>query len=190
MARTQPKLQLRLTVEVRDARGKVTSHWSKICRSYVLAMVDLLYVQTASQTQSIPDTGNTSRSISADSLNLNCTAAVGATASGIRVGTGSNAVAISDYALQTPIAQGSGAGQLMHANMSFVAPVTVGSSRQFTLARVFTNKSGGNITVNEVALYGRGGATPYYFCLERTLHTFTINNGAAATVTYTLGVTV
>jgi len=183
------KLRMRLDVVVRNARGKVTFRGHKTVRSYVLAMDDLLYVQMANQTQVIPDIGNTPRSISADAQALRCTAGVGVTTSGTRLGTGTNAVAITDYALQTAIAQGSGAGQLMHSNESYTAPVTVGSSRQFTLARVFTNKSGGNITVHEVGLYGLGGPGNS-FCLERTLYDFTINNGSSATVTYTIGVTV
>jgi len=190
MVKMRPRLQLLCTVEVRDAKGNVTFRGSKVCRSYVRAMADILYCQMSTLTVSVPDTGNTPRTCGQYVTAFQVTAAVGTTTWGIRVGTGTNAVAITDYALQTAIAEGSGAGQLRHSAMTFQSPITSGSSRQFSVIRNFTNSSGASITVQEVGLYSQGGAAGWAFCIERTLYTFTINNGATATVTYTLGVTV
>jgi len=184
------RLQMKVSVVGRDPTGRIIFRKSQICRSYVLAEIDLIYAQMQYGAHLIPDTGNVNRNIGADVNNLLANAGAGNVNYGIRVGTSSQAVAISDYHLIAAIAQGVGAGQLQHGAMSYVAPSTVGSTRRFTCSRTFTNGSGADITVNEVGIYACGGTTPYYFCIERSLLTFTVPNGASRTVTYTISVTV
>lgn len=73
---------------------------------------------------------------------------------GIQVGTGTNAVTINDYALQTPIVHGDSAGEFVHYG-TWLYNYTVGASTAtFDAEKIFYNDSGGSITVNETALYG------------------------------------
>ena len=81
--------------------------------------------------------------------------AAGAVTRGIIVGTGTNAASPEDYVLQTPIAHGTGAGQLKY----IITPPplfiwTVGTRTQtIRWWRYFDNFSGSDITINEVAIY-------------------------------------
>lgn len=186
-----------IDVVIRDKQGKVIRRIRKRkCSSYVRQIIDMLHTHMGQIDTTVVDTGGTSRTMSYSTTfagnNFMCNAGATVTTHGIRAGTGTAAVTINDYALQTPIAEGSGAGQLSHGVTAISAQATVGSSREFTVARSFTNNSGASITVNEVALYVRFIDTlnaSYYAMIERSLLTFTVANGASATVTYTISVT-
>jgi len=172
-----------------DKDGKLFNEEEHECHSFVIAFIDLLNVQFTQASESIKDTGNTSRTISAYAANFAVDAAAADATKGIVVGTGTNAVAMTDYALQTLIAHGNGANQLSYGAMTFdPTSTTSGSDRYFQIYRTFTNNSGGNITITEVGLY----AVMYVYkgMLERTLLTHTINNGASATFTYKIKITV
>jgi hypothetical protein len=178
-----------LTIESKDKYGRLIDFKRQSLNSYVMAFIDLLCIQMSTTTQSMTDTGNTTRSVNISTNNFDATSAAGTTTYGMRVGTGTNAVAIGNYALQTPIAHGNGSGQLAHGATTVSLFSTVGTSRQFTVSRTFTNNSGAGITVNEVGIYVRG-VSAFYFMIERTLSTLTINNATSSTVTYTIKVTV
>lgn len=182
------KIETWMTIELRHKSGQLYGYQKFRPNSYVRALIDLLYAVFAGVTYSngAVDTSNTTRSPSNPQPNV--VAAIGVTTTGIRLGTGTNAVALADYALQTAIAEGTGSGQLTHSAVSFNAPITSGTTRQFTVMRTFTNNSGGTINVKEIGLYAT--ANSYYFMIERTLNTFSILNTASATVTYTISVTV
>ena len=101
---------------------------------------------------------------------------------GIVVGTGNAAVTTSDHALQTPIAHGNAAGQLLYSAVTIVGTVTVPASNTLQVVRTFTNSSGGDITVNEVAWYCSSmefGGAQKFFCLTRDLQTQLIVNGGS-----------
>lgn len=178
-----------ITLEGRDKYGRLTDFTKFKANSAVMGFIDLLCLQMGQAITTVTDTGNTGRSVSIVAINLYVVAAAGTITHGIRVGTGTNAVAIGDYALQTAIVHGNSSGQLSHAAVAVGTPGTSGTSRQFTVSRTFTNNSGAGITVNEIALYTNWNNS-YYFCIDRTLNTFTINNGSSKTVTYTIKVTV
>lgn len=103
---------------------------------------------------------------------------------GIVVGTGTAAIAIDAYKLDTKIAQGIGSGQLYHQAMQVTQPSKPDSSTyRSVFTREFTNLSGSSITVNEVGLYGNWSA--YYFMFARDL----VSPGVAISNRATLGVT-
>jgi hypothetical protein len=112
---------------------------------------------------------------------------------GILVGSGINAESFEDYALQTQIVEGTGAGQLSHIlseahSMSYAA-----LTLKNTLSRYFNNNSGGDVSVNEVALYtlgGAGGGTSYW-CTSRDhlASTVTVPNTGQLKVTYIIQLT-
>ncbi|MBA7713066.1 hypothetical protein ES703_122064 [subsurface metagenome] len=77
---------------------------------------------------------------------------------GIQVGTGTNAESFEDYALQTLIVEGSGAGQLNYVEQLAPAISYAALIMKNEMARYFNNNSGGAIGVNEVALLLKAGA--------------------------------
>lgn len=117
---------------------------------------------------------------------------------GIVVGTGTTAVAPTDFALTTQVADGITSGTLEHFPSSGTNITTAGSTASFTLERLFRNSSSGSITINEVAVYGcwvrSGGSNSIvqaHFCLLRDLVSpgFVVANGEYLRIVYTLSVT-
>jgi len=109
---------------------------------------------------------------------------------GIVLGTSDTAVSVTDYALGGLISHGVSSGNVVYANgINLSIPTTSGSSRSFSISRSFYNNSGGDISVEEVGIHAKGGTTPYYYLIERTLFPFTFVNNTSATLVYTFTVT-
>jgi hypothetical protein len=87
-------------------------------------------------------------------LGLNLNAGEGVSYRGIVLGTGTTSNSINTYKLEAQISHGSGAGQLYYSTTS-VSTVVVGDTniRYFEITRYFQNRSGVDITVNEIGLY-------------------------------------
>ena len=138
----------------------------------------------------IRDTGNTLRLLNTSQSMMTVDAAAISDLYGILVGTGTNAVTVLDYALQTKIAHGTGAGQLSYGACTVSADVIEdGSDVYFLIQRIFTNSSGGDITIKEVGIAAKDGGTQY-FLYDRTLSEKTITNGSNATLTYKIKISV
>lgn len=186
------KLVAYITSEIRDKHGQLKHFEKKEANSLVKNFLSALYVQMSQTTlNSCIDTGGSSRNVSANANSFHMVVGAGSDVFGIVVGTGTGAVAVTDTKLGTQIANGSGAGQLAYLQDAFTTPATIGSTHSFTVSRGFTNNSGGQINVTEVGMYAIifAGAN-YYFCIDRTLMSFSIANGATGTVTYTIQVSV
>lgn len=188
-------LELYYGFELRDAKGKVTRKVKKRkCHSFVKAFAQFLYGAVgAIYSISIVDTGNSARTMNL--FGLTCTATAGTTTYGTVVGTGTNAVTISDYALQTKIAHGTGASQLQYSAESFGAPTSNATSSETIATRVFTNASGSAITVTEIGLYttqNDSAGTQRYFCIIRDIlvSSIEIAIGGSLTLNYTIKATV
>ena len=183
-----PNLTMQVAITVADESGTITDTRSFESRSYVLGLIDGLYVQATGQALSIPDTGNTGRSCSQALTALTMSGPVTDSTRGLVVGRSSQAVVIADHDLITPITHGTGANQMTYALGSYTAPASGASSRSFTLSRVMTNGSGSSIAVEECGIYATLGAG-YIHCMARDL-TGTINVGAGSTITiqYTLSI--
>jgi hypothetical protein len=161
-----------LTVE-HEANTLVTAFWQNLCANFTNATV------------SVKDTGNAARGTPAGTPMV-IKSNSGVTTYGIVVGTGTNAVAATDYALQTLIAHGLGAGKLQYAAQGCDTNVTTsGANTYFTATRRLDNGSGGTITIQEVGIYSWSGT--YFFCLDRTLSEYAILNGNYAICTYKIG---
>lgn len=156
--------------------------------SPVLAFVDLMacHINTL-VANTIPDTGNVGRAAVESSKSFGVLG-IATSGEGIMVGTGSTAVALADFALETRIADGAGAGELDHGVHGFVAPATSGTKRQFKINRQFDNNSGGLITSEEVGLYVRAGSNgaTFEFMIEHTLLTIAHANAGTKVVEYVL----
>ena len=184
-----------VTLIVRDNKGRVIKKRRFHSRSYVIAMTDILAVQIqqVGVGLAITDTSGVSRAIAMAAISFASLAAAGDATKGTVVGTGINAVAITDIALQTLITHGTGAGQLQYGIQTFQNPITAGATRKFSMTRTFINGSGSSITVQEAGLYALAGSgTTWSFCIarDRIAGGQAVLAGETLTVQYDIGVTV
>jgi len=111
---------------------------------------------------------------------------------GVQVGTGTNAVAITNYKLQTPILNGSTSGKLEHKG-TWVCNYTVGaSSASFDIEKIFYNGSGGSITINEIGVYQWvfGGNISHCILRDKLSSGVAVGNTEYVKVKYTVTVSV
>lgn len=185
-------------IVVRDKDGKVVG--TRRGRNSLLQNFALLWFQYAMGYSAgltiVSGTDTTGASLGmytdyAHSSSLSCLAGAGVDTYGIMVGSGTNAVSPTDYALQTQIAHGSGAGQLDYAGTSMVNPATAGNKRYMDIIRNFTNNSGSDVTFTEIG-YAVVAPVTYFFLMARDklLASVTVPNLGSAQVRYQLSVTV
>lgn len=109
---------------------------------------------------------------------------------GIQVGTGTGAESINDTALGTQISHGTSAGNLQYGAMTYGAPSTTATTTTFRLTRVFTNGSGGTVTVQEIGLVCNGNSTNRFLLIRDLTGAVAVTNGAQLTVNYDLTTTI
>ena len=174
--------------------GKIISktRW-KPSKSFVIAFLQHIASATQNAHKLGTDITGTGRTILTPSIGsyyfMRADAAIGVTAYGIVVGTGTTPPTNFDYKLEAQIAHGSDAGQLQYGNQSFTDPVEHDGVVDYILTRSFTNASGSTVTINEVGIYCAthcSGPALYYFCIARDLLTVEVPNGATVTIEYRL----
>ncbi|MFA5377992.1 MAG: hypothetical protein WC455_19735 [Dehalococcoidia bacterium] len=130
------------------------------------------------------DITNTARDvIHVEHFEFVCLGAAASVTSGIIIGTGVTAPTITDYKIETIIP---------HATMNYGAqtfgnPTADATTSQLTITRNFANVSGGDVTVNEIALYcGAYAGGSRDFCIIRDVIAggITVPNGQTLTVNY------
>jgi len=181
-----------LELTVKDKNGKVTEHRLMRSKSFVRQFLELLWVQAFQIPEVAPynmrDTGNTLQDIGETCLTFDATAASEDVTHGIIVGEGTTAPTIDDYAIETLIPHGTDPGELQYGAVAFGAPASDATTSQFTITRDFANGSGGAITVNEIALYGKGYKynVTYYFMTIRDVISggIAVPDGQTLTVNY------
>lgn len=182
---------------VRDKDGKEVLRQQEYGDSFVANFIKMLYCamsrsfapDTGSVT-TLTDTTNTARtgtssyapttisSVAYRDL-FDCNATTGDTDYGILVGTGTTATDINDYALDTLIAEGTGAGQMEYGNHSIVNSTHDGSTYSYAgITRTVANNSGGSIVVAEVGL-----ACEHYWDTNVDRHFLLIREVLGTTVT-------
>ena len=183
---------LRYSIVVKDKDGKVLKRLSARSKSYVKAWSQLFNVGARNAAQNIKDTAGADRSVGVDSDNWTATAGAGETNYGIRIGKGSTAVAIDDYALETPLAHGVGADEFSHQAQTFTAPAIAASTCSFTTTRIMINNTGSTIVgVRELGCYVRMANSYYGLAFRDVLGAgVEVPDGGSVTVEYTIGVTV
>ncbi|MBA7699494.1 hypothetical protein ES703_108191 [subsurface metagenome] len=129
--------------------------------------------------------------------NLDSRAAIGEILKGIRVGKGTTAVAITDYALESPCGEGVGADEFEHQLLEFTVPSVLASTCSFTITRTMINNSGAAIAgIKEIGCYclfrRLEPAEAHYALAFRDVpgSALSIPDGGSITVTYTIPVTV
>jgi hypothetical protein len=111
-------------------------------------------------------------------------AGAGVSAYGIVAGAMDTPVTRDDYKLGSQISHGNASGQLMYGAMSWDSPIAYGTGYLIRGIRVFTNNSGGDVTVKEIGCYA--SIAGYYFCFIRDVLSapVTVPNGYSWTVRY------
>jgi len=180
------KIVTNLILERRDKTGKVLEHREQESRSWVLHMIQMLYLMSGYNSNSltnIHDITVTNRNLDTlKSANLQVASPPGDSITvpqgglsgqgifipghnvGIVVGSGVPTPAPNDDALLTPITHGRKSGQLLYSGTELYGLTFVNPNGSFTIQRYYTNHSGGNVTVNEVAIYCVG-QNAYSFCI-------------------------
>ena len=197
-------------IEIRK-NGKIVE--SRKSKSFLIAFVGLIARQWCQDTDLLNDTGGNAHTLGSTDHRLECESpgGMGFTHSdlyypnyqlesdrvGIVVGSGTGAVAPSDYALGTQIRSGDTTSKLFYHGTglhSFSVNVGAGTA-QFEIEAIFQNKSGGSIDVKEVGLYTNGlvGYQVYpnrfgYCILRDNITTVTLSNGEFLQVVYTISI--
>ena len=107
---------------------------------------------------------------------------------GIQVGTGTAAESINDTSLQTQISHGTSVGNLQYGAMTYGAPSTTATTTTFRCTRVFTNGSGGTVTVQEIGLVSR--TTNSILMIRDLTGAVAVTNGQQLTVNYDFTTTI
>ena len=182
-----------LRTAVYTPRGKLVQEHIQPGHSFVLAFAAIFnnLFSEAGQLATIPDTGNTSRTLASGNQvsGLRVDAAAAEATFGIVVGTGTNAVAMTDYALQTRIDEGTSSGQLSHLAVAFGPLGTATTARYINIIRTFQNNSGATISPTEAALYAEApytGPVIGIFCIARDLISASVGAGQLLVVQYQL----
>ena len=185
------KYELWYSVVVRDRQGKVVSRERRRSRSFLKQWNQLVYAHVACNVITITDTDGVGQSSMYNANNFAMNAAAGITTYGIRVGIGNTPVAIDDYALETPIEEGTGAGEMNHLITTVFTSVVAAPSCSFVVSRSITNNSAAEITVREAVIHMRMGISDYC-CGTRDVFVTpqAIPVGGTITVSWTIKVTV
>lgn len=185
-----------LELTVKDKDGKVTEKRVLKSRSFVRQFLELLWVKFLRLPLKAPllmkDTSSFARDIYNKIETFASDGGVGVVTHGIIVGTGTGGPTIDDYALETPIAHGTGAGppkEIQYGAVTFGAPASDTTTSQFTITRNFSNNCGAEITVNEIGLYVEGydtGDITRYFMIIRDVIDpgIVVGDGQTLTVNY------
>lgn len=193
-------LSINIDYEIREKNRVIKSKYNIPGHSFVKQFIQWLYYSTFYIEDYCIDTSNVSRQLSTV-LNYTASGFLGPVSNssyGVQVGTGTTAVTINDYKIETLIAHGTSTGQLQYSAGTITAPSVDATTTTLRLSRVFTNGSGATITVNEVALTSYfntiNGSNDYYgayFLMCRDLVSpIEVTNGQQLTINYNLKTTI
>lgn len=188
-----------LELTVKDKDGRITGHRIMKSKSFVRQFLQLLWIKCqlldgSSAPSIVVSTLGDVSSVRNSSYLLAANAAVNDDDYGILVGSGSTAPALGDYALETKIDHGTGAGQLQYSAVTFGAPTSDATTSQFTITRDFANASGGDVVVRELGLavwaLMATYADTYHLVIRDVITPLTVPNGQTLTVNYRIQTTV
>ena len=111
---------------------------------------------------------------------------------GIYFGTGTTPPSPGDYVVETPIGNGTSAGQLNYYQMTAIQGVNVsGNTSSFVLQRIAVNNSGVDITINEVGIYGKLSDPGYVYLFFRDIISggLLVPDTSTVTITITFSIT-
>ena len=205
-------LDVLLELEVRDKQGRLLSSVKGRSRSLLwnfIAFLDGCFTGYALNAGiALHEKGGTDVNITpfipaqsgvdVEFHNMNVLAGEGDDSFGIVVGKGTASPTPDDYKLESQVPHGVSTDQLYHYKTELEEAGTSGQDSYVKFKRLFENKSGGDISIQELGLYakwykkvGSDVEGPYVFLLIRDVlgSAQTIPAGATATVRYTIKVT-
>ena len=149
-----------LTIIVRDKDGKVIKRYKQKSHSptanFIGLMLPTTYYNEVKQCWTITTTSNSTLGYS---YNCYFTAYPNSATNlpiyiqNIIVGSGSQSNPYSAYNLASPIANGSGTGQLIYSTPNIPTNITInGNEAYFIISQSYTNQSGATITISEVGI--------------------------------------
>ncbi len=188
----EPTMGLDYLVEVTDKDGKVLQRFSGPSHSFVRQWYDLMSGFADNVSRIIKDSDGINRNSAPHAYGWRALAPAAA-GYGHRVGKGTTPVTISDYALETPLEEGTGLDQFEHQAGTWLKPAVVGSTSSWWIRRSMLNSSGATITgIREIGIYFLTTGVAYFFLGVRDVlpSAVYVPNGGAITVTYTFKVTV
>ncbi|MBA7496745.1 hypothetical protein ES702_07354 [subsurface metagenome] len=153
--------------------------------SFVQQFIDILYPKMAQETLEVTETDGTGYAVVAAANVFRCNAELGDDTWGIVIGDDNTAVAIDDYFLVSPLTT-----NIVHGAHNIAEPVTEGTTRRLDITRIFTNNSGGDLTIEEVGLVIIIGTSTYRFLIDRSLYSATVINGNSISLRYRISVTI
>jgi len=159
-----PKLKLGLTIskgnEILEHRPMVDAHsWVRNFYNHYTFLAGAFLKDATTFSDGKMNLKDTSGSVFTEtSSTSHCfridTAGAGTESWGIVVGTGSTAVTIDDYILQTRTAHGTTSGKISYAAATATTASWVGGIVTETLVRYFNNNSGDTLEITESGIYG------------------------------------
>jgi len=159
-----PTFDAYLTIIVRDSEGKIVKVHRQRSHSptfnFILLFLPLQYFIDCNCVVSVENTGGTTNlfvacttSSCGDISYPNAATNAPTYLVMIQVGNGSQSNPFNAYKLASPIANGSGSGQLVYGIPSVSPSIYVsGNSAYFTISQTFNNSSGGTVTITEVGI--------------------------------------
>lgn len=155
---------IKTEIQARDVRKKGRGgRWHK-CGSLLNNFMLLLLANMSNTTQTVRDVLGGNVNQGAASVNFNCVALAGITAVGIVIGSGTAAVALSDYRVNPQLTV-----NIAHGPMNFSIENPTASVCRVIASRTFQNNTGAAFECKEVGLYGDLGVSVNSVCLDRTL---------------------
>lgn len=184
-------LELHYQLQIHEGKKLVSDTGVLAAHSFTIGFAKLLYnigFQVGAAAP-VAITGVSGSSITAyGNMSFRSDASAGTSTYGIMIGSGTTAEAVTDTALAVKIAHGTGSGQLQYGTVTYGAPSTTATTTTFRFTRVFTNGSGGTVTVEEIGLVF-GSGSPILGARDLT-GTISITNGQQLTVNYDFTTTI
>lgn len=185
-------------------QNRIIQEVSAISDSFVKQLIDILYRHLSKSDYASTDiTGSTNTSgNSGGDLKIASEGGMSGQESssdenyganlGIQVGTGTTSVTPTDNVLESRIAHGAGTGELYHYGAKCDDPTVADPDGSFKTTKIFENKSGASITINEIGMYSQGNGGCGIYCILRDVlgTSITVANDEILKVEYTLSITV
>lgn len=178
------KIKIEIRAQVHDKNGRlIKSYPWKRSNTLLRQFIQILVVQLNQETLAVLNVSNASVNVTTNAVNLGISAPAGTTTYGIKVGTGTADVAMTDVKLGTQVTT-----NVAHGVCSATAEAVDSTGWRAVITRSFTNNTGALLSITEVGLYCIALNAASYFCIDRTLYNVSVPSGSAVTLTYRITV--
>lgn len=183
-------IQVLIRYVVTDEKGKtIYDSGQKPSKSFVIQFLEFIGAMFDALTTNATDYSNVERFIyksdSTASAFFRADGGEGYMWKGIVVGSGSTPPTNTDISLESMLYHGTGANSISYGSTTIEAVSVVAGNVDLELSRTFTNNTGEDRVVAEVAVYVRN---TYIFCIIRDVlsPSVTVSDKCSVTVYYTL----